>query len=1602
MAPTLVATYQSAIGTGSSKQVTGVVAQAGDLLIVDASTYDNAGADVFGTLPTGGSGLTWTQRGSVMVSFLASRKAWSSPVGSAQTASITVNCSASGHVWAFAVEVWRDHDGIGQTVSAHNGTTGGTPSGTLSGVLASSAIHYGNADYHARTGTRTYLTATAGAFTETGYINEAEFEFNYGRHADAGAAGSKTVGQTAPTDQRWSLIALEVKGVSSVNHSASANFTGAGAMTTATRQGHGGAVTFGGAGALTATARKTSFATATFAGAGALTAPGTRTTGGSATLSGSGSLTADATRSHPGTAVFSGAGALSATPGQAGAAAFTGAGALTAATGQGHAAAASFTGVGALAIVASSDQRVTASFSGAGAMPAAGTRAHPASVALAGAGELTAAGTRVHPAPVTLAGSGSFLASGTRTAVAAAALAGAGQMIASARATVGGTLIPSVWAVDSVTGALTALPHVVKLAVSPIRNSPGQIVVEYPVYGLRHELLAANVTQDRDLEVEIWLAGKSAGALRGKLTDTVGDDLAEDAVWTFTGSLLPLLLDEVLVSPQDANPKKELVFAAANAGEIVATVLGQAQGRTGVLVGVTRDFTTAVDSTGFAWPTVVNIKFSPTATLLELLQELVDLGMIDGFDLTAGRVLRLFAPGKLGVDRTVGARPVVFRGGRNLTESPRRHSVRKSGTAVLVAGSEGVYRWAADASAEARRGRRVEVAGSASNLSDVSAVTAYAQAYLQSVTPGTLEVTHGLVFGAGHPRPGTHFDVGDFVWSDTRGTLEKLRVWQWTLVFEAGQPRGELVLNTAVVDRILALSRKLKRISSGAEVVGTSQPPNAEDTVAPAAPTGVTVDSLAYTEGIDTYATVIVGWAQVTTNETGPGTPKGQAAQLILERMQSGLPIFEDWTWAGAPQVVGVWNDELLADYDASGSTDAQAWLAGFVADDTVTGAAADDVAGYRVQWRPQSESSTSWRLGAEVSGGSSTSTSFGGVGAGIQILVRVAAYDTNGNQSAWSGEVALLTETDTTAPPVPSVPVVTAYLGQLKIAWDGLGSAGESMPADLAHVEVHLSQTNNFTPTTATLIDTFSTVRGERIATDLPYGVTHYVRLIAVDRTTPTPNRSGPSGVGSAVPEKVVGDDVLDGAVGSLKLADLAVVEAKIGLLAVNDAQFGSGSFGKLTAGTISVAVTNAGIIRTGTTGRRTEQDLAGFRAYSAADVLTVELNGDSNLISGMIRSALTGTRWEMNTDGTLRHYASGYAGYSQVASLNGDLIMRGRLDVNNRSGRINANSVGVGINFSSDAEVPNNLRAEMIVTDRKARVTSPLIELQLNGKLSPTVGNRRVEFHSTDSAGVVQAVSQLFYAPRDLDGLPTLASNNSGFTFSTGAVAVVTGSTTTAGPITATAFTVVSTGDVKDDVADARANLDPLQVIRAARSKRWTYTWEKWRTPRPTPEDPNPQPVPATPRVRFGPIAEDLPPALLTPVPHPTGEPGTVNGVSHGDTIGVLWGAVGQILDQRNIHTFADVPLPASMAVGVDYDVTVPWAAGPAQTVPAFVSAIPIGPGPIQARAITVQILATTRDGVTVRYRARRALSGLDPEDHYTINALYLFTPPYVPEVS
>ncbi|MFG2276779.1 hypothetical protein ACGFNY_44350 [Streptomyces chartreusis] len=127
--------------------------------------------------------------------------------------------------------------------------------------------------------------------------------------------------------------------------------------------------------------------------------------------------------------------------------------------------------------------------------------------------------------------------------------------------------------------------------------------------------------------------------------------------------------------------------------------------------------------------------------------------------------------------------------------------------------------------------------------------------------------------------------------------------------------------------------------------------------------------------------------------------------------------------------------------------------------------------------------------------------------------------------------------------PPKPSAPIVASVLGGVTVSWDGLFADGSVLPLDWARVEVHASILAVYDPIPATLQGTIETAQGATVV--VPCDTDVYVRLVA--RNTSGTASTTSDTVGPLGPAAVVADDILDGIVTTVKLANDAVTAAKV-----------------------------------------------------------------------------------------------------------------------------------------------------------------------------------------------------------------------------------------------------------------------------------------------------------------------------------------------------------------------------------------------------------------------------------------------------------------------
>ena len=210
-APTYVNQYATAFNNNTSPKtaMNAVSINSGDVLVALGAAENNLATL---SISENGSASTTLQRSFVSTDY-SSTYGWSYVASGDET--ITVSFSkAGGTLEYFGANVIRfsGSDGVGASNVA-NGSSG-NPSVSLTTTQANSAIVVICSDWNANSGTQTFTNNFSGTPTAlTDYSGDAaHYGVAIAYFPDAGAAGSKTVGMSAPTGQKWAIIAIEVKG----------------------------------------------------------------------------------------------------------------------------------------------------------------------------------------------------------------------------------------------------------------------------------------------------------------------------------------------------------------------------------------------------------------------------------------------------------------------------------------------------------------------------------------------------------------------------------------------------------------------------------------------------------------------------------------------------------------------------------------------------------------------------------------------------------------------------------------------------------------------------------------------------------------------------------------------------------------------------------------------------------------------------------------------------------------------------------------------------------------------------------------------------------------------------------------------------------------------------------------------------------------------------------------------------------------------------------------------------------------------------------------------------------------------------------------------
>lgn len=157
-----------------------------------------------------------------------------------------------------------------------------------------------------------------------------------------------------------------------------------------------------------------------------------------------------------------------------------------------------------------------------------------------------------------------------------------------------------------------------------------------------------------------------------------------------------------------------------------------------------------------------------------------------------------------------------------------------------------------------------------------------------------------------------------------------------------------------------------------------------------------------------------------------------------------------------------------------------------------------DDLIGYTIWWR-QFESQEWSKVDTT---GNEVKWSGTGFEQGANAYFRVFARDSGGNLSTGVG----ITHSVNRTPPAifqPNLPIVTTYLGTIKVAYDDLTVTGAEQAGTAKEVEVYYSTNEEFTPGPGSYYGKFAAGNRSYLiipGTELTDGVDYYIRIIVRD----------------------------------------------------------------------------------------------------------------------------------------------------------------------------------------------------------------------------------------------------------------------------------------------------------------------------------------------------------------------------------------------------------------------------------------------------------------------------------------------------------------------
>lgn len=218
--PTFVAEYESVWNTISTpKTVTPTIA-ANDCLVIAAITANDT-AQIGTPTDNLATHLTYTLQQSIQFTDYCFLSIWTTFVTGGQSGSFTLSAAKTGSAdeWGMNCLRFSGVSAIGATAQAHADVSSGGQSVSLTTQQENSVVVSFAGDWSADANSPIWrtvngITPSAGnGYEKTNQVISAVYGVYGAYWPDAGAAGTNTYGASTPISQKYSIAAVELKGV---------------------------------------------------------------------------------------------------------------------------------------------------------------------------------------------------------------------------------------------------------------------------------------------------------------------------------------------------------------------------------------------------------------------------------------------------------------------------------------------------------------------------------------------------------------------------------------------------------------------------------------------------------------------------------------------------------------------------------------------------------------------------------------------------------------------------------------------------------------------------------------------------------------------------------------------------------------------------------------------------------------------------------------------------------------------------------------------------------------------------------------------------------------------------------------------------------------------------------------------------------------------------------------------------------------------------------------------------------------------------------------------------------------------------------------------